>query len=160
MRYWGNGGGSVKRFFFRLPVYAVSETDVGDVGRVLPQHDDVWGDDRASSWCRVLGRCQENNKNYSRQLWRHAYVFLSTIRRQVLLVEAIQANFHRRVNEAPNCFLSANHVKKPSIELKWWMMVAARTLWEPVYDIIVLRFRPKNISFRLPYQRPSSSADC
>jgi len=33
------------------------------------------------------------------------------------------------------------------------------TLWEPVYDIFVLRFRPKNSSFRLPYQRPSSSAD-
>ena len=34
------------------------------------------------------------------------------------------------------------------------------TLWEPAYDIFVLRFRPKNSSFRLPYQRPSSSADC
>jgi len=34
------------------------------------------------------------------------------------------------------------------------------TLWEPVNDIFVLRFRPKNSSFRLPYQRPSSSADC
>jgi len=34
------------------------------------------------------------------------------------------------------------------------------TLWEPGYDIFVLRFRPKTSSFRLPYQRPSSSADC
>jgi len=34
------------------------------------------------------------------------------------------------------------------------------TLWEPAYDIFVLGFRPKNSSFRLPYQRPSSSADC
>jgi len=34
------------------------------------------------------------------------------------------------------------------------------TLWEPVYDIFVLRFRPKKPSFRLPYQRHSSSADC
>jgi len=33
------------------------------------------------------------------------------------------------------------------------------TLWEPVYDIFVLRFWPKNSSFWLPYQRPSSSAD-
>jgi len=34
------------------------------------------------------------------------------------------------------------------------------TLWELVYDIFVLRFQPKNSSFRLPYQRHSSSADC
>ena len=34
------------------------------------------------------------------------------------------------------------------------------TRWLPAYDIFVLRFRPKNSSFRLPYQRPSSSADC
>ena len=32
--------------------------------------------------------------------------------------------------------------------------------WEPAYDIFVLRFRPKNSSFRLPYHRPSPSADC
>jgi len=29
-----------------------------------------------------------------------------------------------------------------------------------VYDIFILRFRIKNSSFRLPYQRPSSSTDC
>jgi len=34
------------------------------------------------------------------------------------------------------------------------------TLREPVYDTFVPRFRPKNSSFRLPYQRHSSSADC
>jgi len=34
------------------------------------------------------------------------------------------------------------------------------TLWEPTYYIFVLRFQPKNSSFRLPYQRLSSSADC
>ena len=34
------------------------------------------------------------------------------------------------------------------------------TLWEPAYDIFVLRFWPKNSSFWLPYQRPSSSANC
>ena len=34
------------------------------------------------------------------------------------------------------------------------------TRWLPAYGIFVLRFRPKNSSFRLPYQRPSSSADC
>jgi len=34
------------------------------------------------------------------------------------------------------------------------------TLWELAYDIFVLRFRPKNSSFRSPYQHPSSSADC
>ena len=34
------------------------------------------------------------------------------------------------------------------------------TLWEPAYDIFVPRFQPKNSSFRLPYQRHSSSADC
>jgi len=33
------------------------------------------------------------------------------------------------------------------------------TLWEPVYDIFVPRYQPKNSSFRLPYQRHSSSAD-
>jgi len=34
------------------------------------------------------------------------------------------------------------------------------TLWEPAYDIIVPRFRPKTSSFQLPYQRHNSSADC
>jgi len=34
------------------------------------------------------------------------------------------------------------------------------TLWEPAYNIFICRFRPKNSSFRLPYQRPSSSNDC
>jgi len=34
------------------------------------------------------------------------------------------------------------------------------TLWELTYDIYVPRFRPKISSFQLPYQRPSSSADC
>ena len=34
------------------------------------------------------------------------------------------------------------------------------TLLEPVHDIFVLWFWPKNSSFRLPYQRPSSSANC
>ena len=34
------------------------------------------------------------------------------------------------------------------------------TLSEPAYDIFVLWFRPKNSSFRLPYQHPSSSANC
>jgi len=34
------------------------------------------------------------------------------------------------------------------------------TFWEPAYNIFVLRFRPKNSSFQLPYQRHSSSADC
>ena len=34
------------------------------------------------------------------------------------------------------------------------------TLWEPVYDIFVPRFQPENSSFRLPYQRHSSSANC
>ena len=29
-----------------------------------------------------------------------------------------------------------------------------------MYDIFVLGFRPKNSSFRLPYQRPSFFADC
>ena len=34
------------------------------------------------------------------------------------------------------------------------------TLWEPGYDIFVLRFRPKTSSGQLPYKRHSSSADC
>jgi len=34
------------------------------------------------------------------------------------------------------------------------------TLWEQGYDIFVLRFQPKTSSCQLPYQRPSSSADC
>ena len=36
------------------------------------------------------------------------------------------------------------------------------TLWEPVYDILYsyFDFSLKNSSFRLPYQCPSSSADC
>jgi len=38
--------------------------------------------------------------------------------------------------------------------------MTANVLSEPAYDIFVLRFRPKNSSFRLPYQRHSSSANC
>jgi len=34
------------------------------------------------------------------------------------------------------------------------------TLWEPAYDIFVLRVQPKKQQLRLPYQRHSSSADC
>jgi len=34
------------------------------------------------------------------------------------------------------------------------------TLWKLAYDVFWLRFQPKNSSFRLPYQRPSSPADC
>jgi len=34
------------------------------------------------------------------------------------------------------------------------------TFWELVYEYIVPGFRPKTSSFRLPYQRHSSSADC
>jgi len=34
------------------------------------------------------------------------------------------------------------------------------TLWQPGYDIFVLWFQPKTSSCQLPYQRPSSSADC
>jgi len=34
------------------------------------------------------------------------------------------------------------------------------THWEPGYDILVLWNRPKTSSCQLPYQRPSSSADC
>jgi len=34
------------------------------------------------------------------------------------------------------------------------------TLWEPGYDIFILRFWPKTSSCQLPYQRHSSSADC
>jgi len=34
------------------------------------------------------------------------------------------------------------------------------TRWLPAYDLFILRFQPKNSNFRLPYQRPSSSADC
>ena len=40
------------------------------------------------------------------------------------------------------------------------LIEGALTLWELAYDIFVLQFRPKNSSFRLLYQRPSSSADC
>jgi len=34
------------------------------------------------------------------------------------------------------------------------------TLWRLVYEYIVPGFQPKTSSFRLPYQRHSSSADC
>jgi len=34
------------------------------------------------------------------------------------------------------------------------------TLWESAYDIFVLWNQPKTSCCRLPYQRPSSSADC
>jgi len=34
------------------------------------------------------------------------------------------------------------------------------TPWEPVYKYIIPGFRPKTSSFRLPYQRHSSSANC
>jgi len=41
-----------------------------------------------------------------------------------------------------------------------WQAAKSINTWEPAYDTFLLRFRPKNSSFRLPYQRPSSSADC
>ena len=44
--------------------------------------------------------------------------------------------------------------------VSYWNCSGILTLWEPAYDIFVLRFRPKNSNFRLPYQRPISSADC
>ena len=44
--------------------------------------------------------------------------------------------------------------------LLWCNPQYVLTLWEPAYDIFILRFRPKKQQFRLPYQRPSSSTDC
>jgi len=40
------------------------------------------------------------------------------------------------------------------------LLLVLLTLWELAYDIFVPRFRPKTSSFRLPYQRHSSSANC
>ena len=40
------------------------------------------------------------------------------------------------------------------------LLLRVFTLREPAYDIFALQFRPKNSSFRLPNQCPSSSADC
>ena len=44
----------------------------------------------------------------------------------------------------------------PSEFVASWLL----TLWEPAYDVFIPRFQPKTSSFRLPYQRCSSSADC
>ena len=41
-----------------------------------------------------------------------------------------------------------------------WSDIDCHQLWEPGYDIFVLRFRPKTSSYQLPYQHPSSCADC
>jgi len=38
--------------------------------------------------------------------------------------------------------------------------ISSLTLWDPGYDIFVLWNWPKTSSCQLPYQRPSSSADC
>jgi len=38
--------------------------------------------------------------------------------------------------------------------------IGVLTRWEPAYGTFVLRFRPKTSSRQLPYQCPSSSADC
>ena len=45
--------------------------------------------------------------------------------------------------------------------ISWKLLNTFRllTLQEPAYDIFVLRFRPKNSSFRLLYQHHSSSTD-
>jgi len=46
----------------------------------------------------------------------------------------------------------------------WWISLhwlsCLLTLWELGYDIFVLWFQPKTSSCQLPYQRPSSFADC
>jgi len=42
----------------------------------------------------------------------------------------------------------------------YWVYWRKQTLWEPGYNIFVLWFRPKTSSCQLPYQRPSSCADC
>jgi len=43
---------------------------------------------------------------------------------------------------------------------KYRLQICSLPRWLPAYVIFVLGFRPKISSFRLPYQRPSSSADC
>ena len=42
-------------------------------------------------------------------------------------------------------------------KLSWRIIL---TLWEPAYEYIIPRFRPKTSSFQLPYQHHSSSTDC
>jgi len=54
-------------------------------------------------------------------------------------------------------FLESLHAQ---VCLRYEHVSGILTLWELVYDIFVLGFRPKNSSFWLPYQRPSSSVDC
>jgi len=41
-----------------------------------------------------------------------------------------------------------------------YMNLALLTLWEPGYGTFVLWNRPENSSYQLPYQHPSSSANC
>jgi len=49
---------------------------------------------------------------------------------------------------------------RPTLALHIFVFLTVSSTWEPVYEFIVPRFRPKTTTFRLPYQRHSSSADC
>jgi len=60
------------------------------------------------------------------------------------------------------CDHSAFHRPKTIKFMRYqvWKWSNSLILWEPGHDIFVLQLRPKTSSCQLPYQRPSSSADC
>jgi len=78
--------------------------------------------------------------------------------------KVIQMTFWEPVNkfqstDCPVCFFKRTK-QKPTLLLKPSLSLYHNRLSSYGYDIFVPRFRPKNSSFRLPYQRHSSSADC
>jgi len=73
------------------------------------------------------------------------------------------------VREQLSCHIRKALLIRFCVIIRWCVMlmllirlcaILILTLWEPAYNIFVLRFWPKNSIFWLPYQRPSSSADC
>ena len=67
----------------------------------------------------------------------------------------VQTSVHPQQAHSGNCALAPNKCMCGTFTQQKLL-----TLWEPVYDIFVPRFYPKNSSFWLPYQHHSSSAGC
>jgi len=85
-------------------------------------------------------------------VWFNGSTELKSLRRRVSVKFPVMLNIVSCWRQCINfCFISVKYLLH---------MTNFLTLWEPAYNILIPRFRPKNSSFRLPYQRPSSSTDC
>jgi len=81
-------------------------------------------------------------------------------------VQGLMISLQYKQNMHKHTPITSTSTKKRHPKLKLFFLLQTRRLskpltrWEPSYDIFVLRFWPKTSSCQLPYQRPSSFADC